>query len=168
MGEHWAGTIYVQEVAALLGLPEPRVFQLCDELFLDEKLDLDGAILSHYIPRFRFPKEIETLIAYIVEEPLGWPNGDVGSFLISELEHAIHAHSRFKHGKHVFGEENYPHIAARHLLSFAQQWAIVALRRARENPKALEDIRSLGLERMAELFDGIAQGLREVGERTRL
>ncbi len=115
----WQGyMIYVQEVARLLEIPEAAIWQACRELFKEEKLDLNGAILCEYKARFRFPKELQSLLAYIIEEPLGWPNGDAGDCFIQTLEAAIHEHTPYQHGKIAFGEENYPNLAPHHLVSF--------------------------------------------------
>lgn len=121
-GEHlgqWQGyMIYVQEVARLLETPEREIWRACRTLFVEEKLDLNGAVLIEYKARFRFPKELQSLMAYIIEEPLGWPNGDAGDCFIHTLEAAIHEHTPLKHGKAAFGDENYPNLAPRHLVSF--------------------------------------------------
>ncbi len=115
----WQGyMIYVQEVAKLLEIPEADIWRACRTLFAEEKLDLNGAILYEYKPRFRFPKELQTLMAYVIEEPLGWPNGDAGDCFIHTLEAAIHKHTPFQHGKTAFGEENYPNLAPHHLVAF--------------------------------------------------
>lgn len=118
LGQWHGNMIYVQEVARLLELPEAAIWRACRELFKEEKLDLNGAILWEYKSRFRFPKELQSLMAYIIEEPLGWPNGDAGDGFIHTLEAAIDKHTRYKHGKTAFGEENYPNLAAHHLVSF--------------------------------------------------
>ncbi len=118
LGQWHGNMIYVQEVARLLEHPEATIWRACRELFKEEKLDLNGAILWQYKSRFRFPKELQSLMAYIIEEPLGWPNGDAGDGFIHTLEAAIHKHTPYKHGKTAFGEENYPNLAAHHLVSF--------------------------------------------------
>ena len=115
----WQGhMIYVQEVARLLETPEAEIWRACRTLFVEEKLDLNGAILTQYKARFRFPKELQSLMAYIIEEPLGWPNGDAGDCFVHALEAAIHEHTPYKHGKASFGDENYPNLAPHHLVSF--------------------------------------------------
>lgn len=136
LGQHYATLIYVQEVAELLEISVADCLHYCDELFAEEKLDLNGMILIPYKKRFRFPKEIQMLLRYIIEEPLGWPNGEAGDGFVYRLEHAIHENTDYKSGKTVFGEESYPHIPQHILAMFGLIWVRDAILSARD-PKAL-------------------------------
>lgn len=69
-------------------------------MLLLKKNVLEEFAMNH----FRFPEEIQRLFAYIIEEPLGWPNGGAGDVFVSELEKVIHEHTRFKHGNDAFGQ----------------------------------------------------------------
>lgn len=162
LGQANSGIIYVQEVAELLGIQVSKILQLCDELFEEEKLDLNGMILSPHISRFRFPKEIETLFAYIIEEPLGWPNGEAGDIFVAELEQAIQKHTRFKHGKEAFWPENYPHISPRHLLFFGLNWMGVAISKAESIPEALVDVSPWCTEATAKVLEDLARRIRNL------
>ncbi len=128
LGSHYAEMIYLQEVAAIIGAPEADVRQACDELFAEEKLDLNGAILIDYVHCFRFPKEMQAVIRYVVEEPLGWPNGDAGDCHLAELEARIQDETGCDSGKKVFGA-HYPHIDWAILADFAFDWLACELKR---------------------------------------
>lgn len=163
--EHHHGIIYIQEIAELLGISEKDIWALCDELFAEEKLDLNGAILTPYLSRFRFPKEIQNLFAYMKEEPLGWPNGEAGDCFLEELEGVIHKNTRFKHGKDAFWKENYPHIAPHHLLHFGLNWMAIAIGRAENNAKACEDLKCFKLENIARHLEDLAKRLRKLAKK---
>lgn len=164
-GEGWAGIIYVQEVAELLGISEYAVWKHCDELFTEERIDLNGAILIPYVRRFRFPKEIQDLFRLMIELPLGWPNGDAGDCFLAELEGAIgaiHEGARFPSGKDAFGE-NYPHIRPFHLAMFGVKWAQIAADRAEGGDGA--EFRALNLQKMAETLEVLADRYRRLDEK---
>lgn len=159
--EHHHGVIYIQEVAELLALPERVVWALCDELFVEEKLNLNGAILIPYVQRFRFPKELQNLMAYMIEEPLGWPNGEAGDCFLDKIEGAIDQHTRYKHGKDAFWSENYPYIAPHHLAVFGFNWLAMALYRATKDSKARKDLnQNLDLELFVEEMKKLAERYR--------
>ncbi len=121
-------SIYAQEVAELLSMQWRDVLVHIDELFTEEKLNLNGMILVPYTHRFRFPKEIQQLLRYMIEEPLGWPNGDAGDCFLHDLEKAIHEYTHYKHGKDAFGYGgNYPHVDAHILSMFGMKWVRDAL-----------------------------------------
>ena len=87
--------------------------------------------------RFQFPEEIRDLFRYMVEEPLGWPNGEAGDFFLATLEGAVQAANL--PDRNAFGGENHPHIAPHHLLAFGVQWAAHGLGRAKENDEILRN-----------------------------
>jgi len=140
LGQHYANMIYAQEVAELLDIKGPAIWGYCDTLYAEERLELNGAILTDYEKRFRFPIEIQQLLAMLVEEPLGWPNGDAGDGFLYTLEHAIHEHTDYKSGKDAFWKENFPHIAPHHLLSFGMLWIELALSRVATDDNAARDL----------------------------
>lgn len=109
LGQHEPRMIYVQEVAKLLGRPAQDVWAACRELYAEEKLDLDGAILCDYAQGFRFPEEMVGIMRHVVEELLGWPNGDAGDFWIGKLEQDVQQKLGFESGKAAFGKQ-WPHI----------------------------------------------------------
>ncbi|MFA6338825.1 MAG: hypothetical protein WCW87_02085 [Candidatus Paceibacterota bacterium] len=120
-GKYKGDVIYIQEVARLLGETDANILKLCDELFAEEQLSLNGAILIPYVSRFRFPKEIQHLLAYLIEEPLGWPNGEAGDCFLEEIEGVITEYTNFKTGKKVFGD-HYPHLSPQILINFGGAW----------------------------------------------
>lgn len=140
LGQAVATMIYAQEVGKLLDTGMAEMRAALDELFAEEKLDLNGMILADYERRFRFPIEVQTLFAMMIEEPLGWPNGDAGDCFLGELEGVIHEHSRFKHGADAFWPHNYPHVAAHHLVQFGRYFLAAAADRAARDPKVLDDL----------------------------
>ena len=121
LGQSNGSAIYVQEVVPILQKNIPEILGACRELFCAEKLDLNGMILADYVPRFRFPKELQELMRYMIEEPVGWPNGDAGDGFVYCLEAAISNHTDHKHGN-AFGKGNYPNLAPHHLASFGVDW----------------------------------------------
>lgn len=160
LGQRYPSIIYVQEVAELLKKEEQLVRKACAELFKEEKMDLNGAILSAYVKRFRFPKEIQQLLRYIIEEPLGWPNGDAGDGFVYALEEAIHENTNYKHGKDAFWEENYPNLSWHHLTSFGLRWLVAGISRLQELEEVPEYINSDYFEHLALDLEKIAQTLR--------
>ncbi|MDX1536074.1 MAG: hypothetical protein R3346_04950 [Candidatus Spechtbacterales bacterium] len=166
LGQKYPRIIYVQEVASLLGKDNEEIVTACEKLFLEEKLDLNGMILSPFVKRFRFPREIQALFTYIIEEPLGWPNGDAGDGFVYSLESAIHQNTRFKDGKVAFYSENYPNIAPHHLINFGLRWIHQALNRASNSKDALQDIAHSPLEDIAEHLEQLAETCRDLHQDT--
>ncbi len=130
LGQRTPGLIYVQEVAELLEREPAEIWRVCDRLFAEERLDLNGAILRPYEPRFRFPIEIQNLFKLVIEEPLGWPNGEAGDFALYDLEQAIHLNTPYRHGKDLFWEHNYPHLSRVYLFEFGLRWMHLAFKEA--------------------------------------
>ena len=110
LGQHYSEIIYYQEVSELLGLSEQEGWKACDRLFSEEKLDLNGAILTDYVRRFRFPLEMESFIRYVYEEPLGSPNGDAGDGFLYDQERRLQRRLGFKSGREAFGNKHWPHL----------------------------------------------------------
>jgi hypothetical protein len=108
-GQHEGAYIYTQEVASLLGRGDEEVLAACGELYAEERLDLNGRILTDFVPGFRFPREMVDILRYIVEEPLGWPNGDAGDCYVGGLEREVQAKHGFTSGKQAFGP-HWPNI----------------------------------------------------------
>lgn len=138
LGQHYPSMIYTQEVAELLdGKPSAacglssdpvhdQVLAACRELYAEEKLELNGRILTEYIQRFRFPEEMVGILRWIVEEPLGWPNGEAGEGYVGELEREIQERHGFKSGKEAFGK-HWPNIDGLVLAEFALEPTAVLL-----------------------------------------
>lgn len=139
-GQAYAGMIYAQEVAEILCTDTATVLDAIDALFAEEKLDMNGRILVEHVKRFRFPKEIQALFIAMVEEPLGWPNGEAGDCFLATIEGAIHEHTPYKSGAGAFWEHNYPHVDAELLARFARYFLRIAHARASRDPKALASL----------------------------
>jgi len=157
IGQYLSSTIYVQEVATFLEKKEAEIWNACHELFSEEKLDLNGAILCTYISRFRFPIEFQQLFRFMIEEPLGWPNGDAGDCVLFDVEGAIHENTDYKTGKDLFGDGgNYPNISPHILLMFSMRWLSSVLEQAQKDPTCNLDFDpetiALNLERLANDF----------------
>lgn len=126
LGQSLSGCVYTQEVAELLGRPHEDVLAACGELYAEERLDLDGRILADFTPGFRFPVEMAAILRYVVEEPLGWPNGGAGAGYVAALEAQIQDRHGFESGKMVFGA-HWPSIDPTILAEFALEPVAEAL-----------------------------------------
>lgn len=155
LGESWVGLIYVQEVASLLCVKDEQVWKACSQLYGEEKLELNGAILCEFTPRFRFPLEMEGLIAYTVEVPLGWPNGDAGMFATAEIEAEIAQRTGVKNGREAFGNQ-FPHIELKILVP-AMRWISVALEHSAKTKHWREELRALSAKEMREYFPDLEE-----------
>lgn len=127
LGSSNAEMLYAQDVAEILNADQKRVMQLCQELQDEERLDLNGWILQPYEPYLRLPHELKVLFAYMIEEPLGWPNGDAGDYFVGRFTGLLEEHAGYTHGRDLVGSENFPHIAPRHLLVTATLWLQAAV-----------------------------------------
>ena len=164
LGQRNEGMIYAQEVAHLLEMPNPDTFSsenpiwaILDTLVTQEKVDMSGATIHPYTPRFRFPEEIHHLFAYMIEEPLGWPNGNAGDGTVYVVEDAIGTHTHFKHGKDFLGPDNFPHLHPRYLLMFGQAWCSKAADAIEQ--KGVEHL-DLDPERVADKLESLAARFR--------
>lgn len=164
LGQRYACMIYAQEVAELLEVGMTDMHPALAELFAEEKIDLNGMILADYVPRFRFPREIQQLFRMLVEAPLGWPNGDAGDCFLATVEGAIHEGTDFKHGKDAFWPHNFPHLAASHLVEFGHHWLASALARAERGGADREDLRFTDCEWLAADLERLAAGYRALGK----
>lgn len=126
LGQSLSGCVYTQEVAELLGRPHEDVLVACGELYAEERLDLNGRILADFTPGFRFPAEMAAIMRYVVEEPLGWPNGDAGDCWVSGFESEVQERHGFKSGKEAFGA-HWPSIDPTLLAEFALEPVAEAL-----------------------------------------
>ena len=128
VGQFNGGVIYYQEVSTILQKDEQEVLECLKELFKEEKIDLNGAILIPYEKHFRFPQEVRSLLRYIIEEPLGWPNGEAGDIFLYTIEKAISENTDYKRGKKTFGERYFPHLPPHILRMFGKGWQNLALK----------------------------------------
>ena len=107
--------------------------------------------------RFRFPAEIQNILRYIIEEPLGWPNGEAGDCFLSEIECAISDNTNYESGKDAFGVGgNYPRLSPQVLFVFHSVLLQSLFEQAKKNPaliggRSVSDI-SLHLEHFAQAF----------------
>lgn len=138
--------IYAQEVAAMVSRPLREVLAALDILYAQDKIELNGMILVPFRQQFRFPREIQSLLRFMIEEPLGWPNGDAGDCFLGDIERAIDAGTHFKHGREAFGEGgNWPRLRPDIKVLFASQWFSEAMmsymvRTAQGDEKAQEKL----------------------------
>jgi hypothetical protein len=166
LGQRYPKMIYAQEVAKLLGVGNPNAFtnaafKACAELEEQEKLALHGSILAPYVARFRFPIEIQDLLRYIIEEPLGWPNGEAGDCALSVIEATIGEYTQFKHGKNLVHAHNFPHIAPHHLVHFGLVWIHRGVEGSLNDPT--RPGAPVNLTAMAAQLEKMAKQLREAG-----
>lgn len=151
LGSTNAESLYAQDIANILKADQRRVMQFCQELRDEERLELWGWTLHAYEPYLRLPHELKALFAYMIEEPIGWPNGDAGDCFVSSLTGLIEEHAGYTHGSDLFGSENFPHIAPRHLLVTGTMWLLDAT----NNESSTDD------------FTGEARGLRSLAARAK-
>lgn len=168
LGQANEGVIYAQEAARFLGLPNPDamdgsnpVWVIISDLVAREELDMNGSILSQYVAGFRFPDELRHLLAYIVEEPLGWPNGDAGNIAVSALERAIGDNTGYKHGRDLVWSHNYPHLSSQIMLQFGFSWLSGFVRHVASGDTADLDARQLKeiSARLADLAEQLRSAL---------
>ncbi len=160
LGESMIGFVYVQEVAELACMTEMAVRSVCDELFGEEKLQLNGAILCEFVPGFRFPLEMKNVISYVVEEPLGWPNGDAGMFAVAEIENEIENRTHCKSGKDAFGKY-FPHIEKK-ILAPAFEWLASSLKAAAKNKRKRNRLHALSTDGITKDFKWFPQKYPEI------
>lgn len=138
MGEHNIGTLYVQDIESLLGttpeivnvhlgagrnaegevvsqptvehisFPSREILDAIGELKKRKLIALNGMILVPYRESFRFPEELHRQLAYWIEAPLGWPNGEAGDCFLGELYGKIARVTKWASGEEVFGADNIP------------------------------------------------------------
>lgn len=170
LGQHHANTIYAQEVAELLGMPnhdslgtDNPIWKILDDLYAEERIELGGAMLCPYQKRFRFPKEIQDLLAYIIEEPLGWPNGEAGTGAVTAIEGAIEAQAHYTHGADLVGAHNFPHIASYHLLQFGLAWMRSAINYSLQNPDAPDAVQKIyDPKNLVTRLEGLVQDVKKI------
>lgn len=154
LGSTCAEMLYAQDVAEILQADQRRVMQLCRELEDEECLDLWGWTLHAHEPYLRLPREIKMLFNYMIEEPIGWPNGDAGDCFTSSLMGLLEEHCGYKHGSDLVGKDNFPHVAPHHLLVTGAMWL-------------LDAVNVTDNESSAKNFTGEAVGVRSLAARVK-
>lgn len=125
LGNTVAALLYRQDVAELLGVTMRELHEPMLALYGEGVFDFSGNILVPYKETFRFPIEIQNLLRYLIEEPLGWPNGDAGDGFLWTIQGAITEAGSFTSGREVFGPADcWPGIRPDLLLRFGLQWAV--------------------------------------------
>jgi hypothetical protein len=157
LGQHVDRCVYTQEVAELLGLDHEKVLVACGELYAEERLDLNGRILTDFVPGFRFPWEMATTMLHIVEEPLGWPNGDAGDCWLSGFEKGVQQRLGFTSGKQAFGR-HWPRIDGIILAGYALEPVAAKLRQVAplvpDGPMTAETTALLAIDAMGDATIG--------------
>lgn len=156
LGNWLSGVVYVQEVAELLGLPSGEVLAACDELFREERLQLNGMILWDFVPRFRFPRQMRAIMGYIVEEPWGWPSGEAGEVFVCGVEGEFEEKSGISRGVEAFGEANWPDIDMGILSTYALEPIVTELRWIAQEADPVAKLKSIERERIPAWLDGLA------------
>ncbi|MBI4250810.1 hypothetical protein HY622_04430 [Candidatus Uhrbacteria bacterium] len=120
--------VYAQEIAVMVLRPLQEVLAALETLYAQDKIELYGMILIPFRHRFQFPREIQSLLRFMIEEPLGWPNGDAGDCFVGDIERAIDAGTHFKHGREAFGDGgNWPRLRPDIKALFGSQWLAEAM-----------------------------------------
>lgn len=150
LGQRNNGLIYVQEVARVLDAPEPEVWKACGELFAEDRLDLNGAILADHKRRFRLPSPMAGIIYRVVGDPLGYPNGDAGDGAVYDFEARLQKKLGYRHGRTAFGRKNYPavppEIVAEHALDLIASLIEKAVADGRDGIQRLRRMRRRDIE----------------------
>lgn len=163
-GPNFERIISVQEVAQLLEVPLAVAWPAVRELFAEEKLEYYGYSLYEYQHRFRLPEELRSLIRYLIEYPIGWPNGEAGDCFLLDIEKAIEEKTTYKHGKEAFPLD-YPYINPLNLFQCGYQWISMALASVIGDPKVAEHFcRYTDLEQTAKFFEKFAQTCRQLAQ----
>ncbi|MEA3249509.1 MAG: hypothetical protein U9Q03_04085 [Patescibacteria group bacterium] len=157
LGTIWGGTIYLQTVGELLDVKVP--WAEADELFEEERLQLHGAILADYVQYLRFPKELKGLMRYVIEVPLGWPNGEAGDGFVGSLCQLIEENTGTTHGRELFGDD-FPRIRSERLLVLGLALLRVVIERAEKSRAVRKELHFSSL-------DGYAKHLAETMEKLR-
>ncbi len=172
MGEHNPGMLYVQDCETLLGttprrielqplatqdlpkdvlvprqvtsllLPSREILAACQELTKRKLVQLSGMILVPYQESFRFPAVMHHTFAQMIEEPLGWPNGDAGDIFLHDLMKKIALQTGWQKGEDVFGPENTPELEPKWRVVFKEKW-LAALHPSLIDPQVLDKGRVL-------------------------
>ncbi|MCG2694372.1 hypothetical protein L6259_03860 [Candidatus Parcubacteria bacterium] len=149
LGQFNGGLIYLQEVAELLGVePFYNLLKEVGELYAEERLDLNGNILTDFEQRFRFPSEIRHVLRFIYSD-----YSDTSDFFLAEIELALtHFHYEangggeihpFPSGKDVFPND-WPNIQSTTLAYFGKLWLDYA--KARGEKTVLDTLESAQAE----------------------
>lgn len=163
LGTYDGGMIYLETVGKLLNVPIP--WNEADELFKEERLQLNGAILCDYQKHFRFPRELETLICLMIEAPLGGPNGEAGDGFLGRLYQLIEENTGTTHGRELFGDD-YPYVRPERLLVMGLALLRVAIERAEGSHAARKGLHFTALDKCAEELEITVKKLCELEEAT--
>lgn len=163
LGTSYGSMIYLQTVGELLEVPVP--WDEAAELFKEERLQLHGAILCDYVQHFRFPRELKTLIRYIIEAPLGWPNGEAGDGFLGSLYRLIEENTGTTHGRELFGDD-YPYVRPERLLVMGLALLRVAIERAEKSRAARKELHFMSLDKCAKELEIAVKRLRDLEDST--
>ncbi len=155
-GNALGGVIYAQEVSELLGVPVDEVLAACNELYKEERLQLNGMILADFVKRFRFPRQMRGIMAYIVEEPLGWPNGEAGDCYVCTVEDEFAALTGVERGVEAFGEADWPDIDMGILETYALEPVVTELRWIAQEADPVAKLKAIEREHIPAWLDGLA------------
>jgi hypothetical protein len=131
MGQSAELGLTVGDVVRVRGLSpdeeRPQVVVALQRLEHEHQLRVVSGVIYPYADRFHFPAEIRTMLIAMIEDPMGWPNGDAGAGAVERLETAIHDDAGYTHGGSLVWPSNYPHIAPTYLLRFGLHFLDLAI-----------------------------------------
>jgi len=165
MGERNPGMLYVQDCETLLGttprrievemldaqgvlndvpllFPSQEILAACQELTKRKLVQLSGMILVPYHESFRFPSTMQHTFAAMIEEVLGWPNGNAGDVFLHDLMKKIALQTGWGKGEDVFGASNMPDLEAGWNMQFKKKW-LAALHPSLVDAQVLDKARVL-------------------------
>ena len=109
-GRNAEGEVVSQPTVEHISFPSREILDAIGELKKRKLIALNGMILVQYRESFRFPEELHRQLAYWIEAPLGWPNGDAGDCFLADLYGQIIHATNWKSGEDVFGSDNMPEL----------------------------------------------------------
>lgn len=91
-----------------ISFPSKTILAAMHELKKRKLVDLNGMILTEYKESFRFPDQLHHFFARIIEEPLGWPNGEAGDCFMFQLYSNLSHEMKWSCCEDIFGSANTP------------------------------------------------------------
>ncbi|MEA3249602.1 MAG: hypothetical protein U9Q03_04590 [Patescibacteria group bacterium] len=153
MGQSSGSCIYAQEVARLLDYELDEILEACAELFVEERLQLNGMILWDYEVRLRFPRQVQMVLVHLSDE--------YGTHYES-IEVAVGEQTEYTRGHDAFGEVNYPEMDKNILVEHALKPVIAKLTGIAAGSDVSGDLRAVIESDIPADLDGFAAAHPEI------
>ncbi len=149
LGQSRSSHISVDEVAELLDVPLATVFRACDQLYVEEKLDVRGGVLRDFVRRFRLPKEMVAIMANAAEETLDFSSDEESADRVTKFERKVQRETGFISGREAFGA-HFPRMEKRLLAEIVCERLATLLLQASIDARAIQSLRRLTATRLLE------------------